>query len=33
MALASEVDRFDFALVAEPAGGLDAIEVRRWSPA
>jgi len=31
LALACEVDRFDFALVAEPAEGLDAVEVRRWS--
>jgi 2-phosphosulfolactate phosphatase len=31
LALACEVDRFDFALVAEQAVGLDAVEVRRWS--
>jgi 2-phosphosulfolactate phosphatase len=31
LALACEVDRFDFALVAEAAVGLDAVEVRRWS--
>jgi 2-phosphosulfolactate phosphatase len=30
LALACEVDRFDFALVAEQAVGLDAVEVRRW---
>jgi 2-phosphosulfolactate phosphatase len=31
LALACEVDRFDFALIAEQAVGLDAVEVRRWS--
>jgi len=31
LALACEVDRFDFALVAGPAAGIDAVEVRRWS--
>ncbi len=31
LALACEVDRFDFALVAEQADGLDVVEVRRWS--
>ncbi len=30
LALACEVDRFDFALLAEPAEGMDAVEVRRW---
>ena len=29
--LACEVDRFDFALVAEPDAQLDVVEVRRWS--
>jgi 2-phosphosulfolactate phosphatase len=31
LAFACEVDRFDFALLAEPADGLQAVEVRRWS--
>jgi len=31
LALACELDRFDFALVAGPADGLDAVEVRSWS--
>jgi 2-phosphosulfolactate phosphatase len=30
LALACEVDRFDFALVAEPADDLGVVEVRRW---
>jgi 2-phosphosulfolactate phosphatase len=36
LALACEVDRFDFALIAGPAEGLDGVdgvEVRRWSAA
>ena len=30
LALACEVDRFDFALIAEPAADLGVVEVRRW---